>query len=204
MFYKTVIKYRGASGRPYLFRNIICACLLSIFAVSCSGIHEIKSDAGQTRLIANVPFYPQEPDRCGPSVLAEALNFWNADVEPDKIASEVYSKSAKGTLDTDLLFYARKRGFKAQIYEGNIKDLEQKIDSGLPLIVMVDYGFWVYQKAHFMLVVGYGKDFVIANSGRERLKYISKGEFMRTWKRANYDTLLVEPGNEAGKYYHDE
>jgi len=44
------------------------------------------------------------------------------------------------------------------------KVLKKNIDSGYPLIVLVDYGFWAFHSNHFMVVVGYNEDGVIVNS----------------------------------------
>jgi len=49
----------------------------------------------------------------------------------------------------DMGLYAEKKGLKAIQYAGSLEDLKRNIDSNYPLIVLVDYGFWVYQKNHF-------------------------------------------------------
>jgi hypothetical protein len=48
------------------------------------------------------------------------------------------------------------------------KDLKKNIDSGYPLIVLVDYGFWAFHSNHFMVVVGYNENGVIVNSGQKK------------------------------------
>jgi len=145
------------------------------------------------RLIQNVPFFPQEAFQCGPASLAGLLNYWGILVTPEDIASEIYSPSARGTLTIDLILYAGKKGLKASAYKGSIKDIRDKIDSGFPLIVMVDYGFWMVKQNHFMVVLGYDKYFVVAHSGRERLKVISIKDFMKSWERTKFWTLIVTP-----------
>jgi ABC-type bacteriocin/lantibiotic exporter with double-glycine peptidase domain len=149
------------------------------------------------RLIKNVPFFPQETYQCGPASLAGVLNHWGVPVTQEDIASEIYSRSAKGTLNIDMVLYAEKKGLKADSYEGSVKDLKDKIDLGFPIIVLVDYGFWVYQQNHFMVVVGYEEKGIIANSGRERLKTISLKEFIKSWRRKNFWTLWITPQSGA-------
>ncbi len=82
---------------------------------------------------------------------------------------------------------------KAIHYKGSVDDIKNKIDLGYPVIVLVDLGFWVYQQNHFMVVVGYDENGIIANSGRERLKPISLKNFIKSWKKTNFWTLLVTP-----------
>jgi ABC-type bacteriocin/lantibiotic exporter with double-glycine peptidase domain len=173
-------------------------CSLPIFLlllpcfVSCAGVSP-PENAQAFHMIQNVPFYPQEEYQCGPVSLAGVLTYWNINVSPEEIASEIYSKSARGTLNIDMGLYAQKRGLKARQYRGNFEDIKRKIDSGYPLIVLVDEGFLVYQKNHFMVVVGYGGEGILANSGREQHKFIPFKEFLRSWERTKFWTLLITP-----------
>jgi ABC-type bacteriocin/lantibiotic exporter with double-glycine peptidase domain len=145
------------------------------------------------RLIQNVPFYPQEAYQCGPASLAGVLNHWGLPVSPEAIATEIYSQSAKGTLNVDLVYYAQEKGFKAVSYSGSVEDIRKKIDSGFPLIVFVDYGFWVYQQNHFMVIVGYGEQGILVNSGKHPRQFIPYNRLLKTWKRTKFWTLLITP-----------
>jgi ABC-type bacteriocin/lantibiotic exporter with double-glycine peptidase domain len=115
------------------------------------------------------------------------------DVSPEKIASEIYSKSARGTLNIDMVLYAERKGLKARQYRGSLEDIKNKIDSGYPLILLVDEGFLIYQRNHYMVVIGYGEDGIVANSGREQHKLISFKDFLRSWERTKFWTLLITP-----------
>lgn len=145
------------------------------------------------RLIENVPFYSQKADQCGPASLAGILNYWGIPVTPEEISSEIYSRSAKGTLNLDMILYARAKGLKATHYQGDLDDLRGKIDLGYPLIVLVDHGFFVYQQNHFMVVLGYYENGIIANSGKDRLKPFPVKNFLRSWERTKFWTLLITP-----------
>jgi len=166
--------------------------LLLPWIVSCAGVSP-PEDTQASRMIQNVPFYPQEEFQCGPASLAGVLNHWNINVSPEEIASEIYSKSARGTLNIDMGLYAEKRGLKARQYRGSPEDIKNKIDSGYPLILLVDEGFLIYQKNHFMVVIGYGGEGILANSGREQHKFIPVKDFLRSWERTKFWTLLITP-----------
>lgn len=144
-------------------------------------------------IIENVPFYPQETYKCGPASLSTVLNYWGVSVSPKDIAAEIFSESTKGTLNIDMTLYARNIGLEAVQYKGSIKDIRGNIGLGYPIIVMVDYGFWVYQQNHFMVVIGHDKNAVIVRSGRDRLRFIPEEKFVRAWKRTNFWTLLIKP-----------
>ncbi len=181
----------GILKRGFFLRGPFLFGLIYLIAVSCAGPRAEKGSR-ITRIIEGIPFYPQESFQCGPASLAGVLNYWGVSVSPAEIASEIYSKTARGTLDFDLVLYAEKKGLQARAYEGTWQDMKDNIDQGHPLIVLVDYGFWVYEKSHFMVVVGYdGEDGLIANSGKDRETYIRRSSFLGTWERTKFWTLLI-------------
>jgi predicted double-glycine peptidase len=180
----------GLILRPPVCLHILPLILFSLF--SCTGyVHHTESSA--SHIIENVPFYPQQAYQCGPSSLAGVLNFWGVAVSPAEIAADIYSESAKGTLDVDMIFYAERKGLEARQYEGSIDDIKRNVNSCYPMIVLVDYGFWIHQRNHFMVIIGYNENGVIANSGRERLKFISFHNFLSAWRRTKFWTMLVSP-----------
>jgi ABC-type bacteriocin/lantibiotic exporter with double-glycine peptidase domain len=165
--------------------------LLALF--SCAGPSSSSLPTKGARIVEGVPFYPQEEYQCGPASLAGVLNYYGLKVTPAEIAAEIFSRHARGTLDMDMVFYAQKKGLKAEQYSGSFEDLRRSIDSRQPLIVLVDQGFWVYQKSHFMVVVGYDEKGVRVNSGKEEQKFLSQGSLSKTWERAKFWTLKITP-----------
>jgi ABC-type bacteriocin/lantibiotic exporter with double-glycine peptidase domain len=184
---------KGPGNTPW--RKILwIALIMSLLACTASaGFRPSRS----LHLIEDVPFYPQEKFQCGPASLAGVLNYRGIPVSPGDIAGEIYSPSARGTLTLDLAFYAEGKGVRARQYHGSIEDLKKHIDSGNPLIVMVDYGFLVYQINHFMVVVGYDDTHIVVNSGRERYKLLSLKGFLKTWAKTNFWTLELDSPDRA-------
>ncbi|MDO8746263.1 MAG: C39 family peptidase [Thermodesulfovibrionales bacterium] len=172
----------------YLFFIFLIFFLHSCAIVSNGNMPESRYN----RISCDVPFYVQEAYQCGPASLAGVMNYWKIDVTPDDIAKEIYGRSAKGTLNIDMVIYPQKKGLLSEQYSGNMKDLEKNIDSGYPLIVLVDYGFWVFQSNHFMVVVGYDEDGVIVNSGKDKSKFIPEEDFIKTWEKTKFWTLLIK------------
>ncbi|HSR09936.1 MAG TPA: C39 family peptidase [Thermodesulfobacteriota bacterium] len=141
--------------------------------------------------IPGVPFFAQEAYQCGPASLAGVLNFWRVTVSPQEIAADIFSPGARGTLDMDMVFYARKKGLNAAAYRGRWEDLRANIDAGRPLVVLVDEGIWVYERSHFMVVTGYGEDTVTVNSGKIEHAVVPRARFLKTWERAKFWTLRI-------------
>jgi len=175
--------------RILLLYLIIIAAPLLIASCKTFGMKSPPTDA---RIIGNVPFHQQETYQCGPSALAIALNYWNIPVTPEQIAEEIFSKSARGTLNLDMILYAQGKGLYAEQYRGSVESLKTDIDAGFPLIVMVDYGFSLYRQNHFMVVVGYSEHGIIAHTGREKEEGIPWDDFIESWKKTGYWTLLIK------------
>lgn len=176
-------------------RSRVCSCFTLLVFSSlffCAGPSPFP-EAKTARVIEQVPFYPQEMYQCGPASLAGVLNFWGARVSPEGIAEEIYSKSAGGTLTLDMILYAKKMGFDVGQYQGSYDDVHKNVDSGVPLVVMVDTGFWIYQQNHYMIVIGYDEKGVIVHSGRKPHRFLPLKEFLKTWKKTNYWTLRITP-----------
>jgi ABC-type bacteriocin/lantibiotic exporter with double-glycine peptidase domain len=172
--------------------RLLFLSLILLFLSFCAGTPRVEISKGG-QIIKDVPFYPQERYHCGPASLAGILNFWGVPVLPEEIAAEIYSRSAGGTFTLDMILYPEKRGLKGTQYEGSFEDVKKKIDAGYPLIVMVDEGFWIYQKNHFMVVLGYRENGVVVNSGKYQYRFIPLSDFMKSWERSRYWTLLITP-----------
>lgn len=172
--------------------RLLFLSLTLLFLSFCATPLRVEISKGE-RIIGNVPFYPQERYQCGPASLAGILNFWGVTALPEEIAADIYSSSAKGTFTLDIALYPERKGLKSTQYEGNFEDVKKKIDAGYPLIIMVDDGFWIYQKNHFMVVLGYHENGVVVNSGKDQHKFILLSDFLKSWKRTKYWSLLITP-----------
>ena len=148
-------------------------------------------ESSHTRKIENLPFYPQESYQCGPASLAGVLNYWGVAVTPDEVARNIFSASARGTLTIDMVLYAQQKGLSAEQYKGSLENLKQNIDSGLPVVVLVDYGGALYQMNHFMVIIGYNEYGILANSGKDNEKFIPEDDFLKSWEKTNFWTLRI-------------
>jgi hypothetical protein len=179
---------------PHVIRHqlrLFPIIVVTVLVISCATGREIsKSD--KSHIIPGVTFYSQEAYQCGPASLAGVLTFWGIEVDPGEISKEIFSRSARGTLNIDMVLYAQKRGLYALQYTGNMEDLRKNINAGCPVIVLVAYGFSLYEVDHFMVVTGYYDNGVIVNSGREQNKFMDEGDFLKIWGKANYWTLLIK------------
>ncbi|MEK6584387.1 MAG: C39 family peptidase, partial [Nitrospirota bacterium] len=144
--------------------------------------------------VRDVPFYPGEDYQCGPSVLASVLNNLGYDIEPEDISREIYLRNVKGTLNIDMVSFARRfEDITVTEFYGDLTLLRENLSMGYPLIVFVDLGIWSIRKGHYMLVVGYDDSIggVIVYSGAEKDKVVRYKDFMRMWERGGYWALRI-------------
>jgi ABC-type bacteriocin/lantibiotic exporter with double-glycine peptidase domain len=168
-----------------------CRAALTLILISCAPVPAVNSD--RAFIIEGVPFFPQETYQCGPSSLAAVLSYWGVETDPDRIAHEIYSRPARGTLTIDMVRYARQSGLEVTQYSGGWEDLRATVGAGYPLIVLVDLGFSFYQAPHFVVVIGFSDDRVIVNSGTKERLATRQEEFLRTWQKTQFWTLRVRP-----------
>ena len=166
-------------------------------ACARASVDAVRADvgAGHGHLIGGVPFIPQDDYQCGPAALAMVLNYYGAPVGHDEIARELYLPSVRGTLNLDLEFYARRRGFEARAFEGTLDRVRDEIRRGRPLIVFQDLGAPGYPVPHFAVLLGFDDraGVVVLHSGTTAHRILSYEEFTRTWARRRFFTLLVTP-----------
>lgn len=158
----------------------------------------VECDMDRCFQIPSVPFIEQKDDFCGPASLAMVMNFYGANVTQDEIAKEIYSPELKGTLSMELVLYPIKKGFEAEMYNGNLDDLKQKVRAVSPLIVSVKEREDA-DRAHYMVVWGYDdKDKkIFAHTGRKERIAIRYEDFIEMWKRAGFLTVWMYPKGEA-------
>ncbi len=185
---------KGVNGRgrllaPALLLLASCAPLLSGDALS----RQIQRDPARGVYVAGVPFFPQEPERCGPAALAMVMAFQGRPVPPDLIASEIYLPKLKGTLTVDLLIYPRTQGFESRIQQGGFPALLREIRQGNPVIVLLDVGLPLRSLRHYAVVVGYdtGTESLIAHSGRRANMVLPRDLFERQWRASGNWGLVV-------------
>jgi len=168
-----------------------------LFLSSCASQgreHSVFSDHSKEIYRLNVPFVLQQKEGyCGPVALATVLNYWNDDVNQQQIADNIYLPSLKGSLSVDLVHYANKRGFNAELYFGTFQDMKDKMALGYPLIAIL--GDHKNVLGHYIVLVGYD-DFrqqVIIHKEKSAYETMSYKEFLLLWSNMDKLTILIAP-----------
>jgi ABC-type bacteriocin/lantibiotic exporter with double-glycine peptidase domain len=175
---------------------LLAALLATVGCAAPVTLEAVRADvaAGHGHLIAGVPFIPQDEYQCGPASLAMVLQYHGAAIGQEEIAQALYLPSVRGTLNLDLEFYARRRGFEARAFAGTLDAAKAELRRDRPLIVFQDIGL-VRAVPHFAVLLGYDDRArsVVLHSGTEAYRVVPYDEFERTWARRRSWTLLVTP-----------
>lgn len=178
------------------FGRIIPIISLFFLASCSSNLTLSKIDPLNKDLVSlEVPFFPQPAGFCGPAALASVLNYWGGKTTPDEISNAVYLKKLHGTLRFDLTYFARKRGFMARTYRGNLSDLEDRLSKGIPLLTFLNLGTSFFPVGHFLVVTGIAlkAQAVVVHSGSTPNALIPFGKFIKAWEKGAYWTLEITP-----------
>lgn len=151
------------------------------------------SASAQASGIEGVPFVKQESRFCGPASLASVMSYYGRQVDQRVIADAVYCEGLKGSLITDLESHARAKGFQTRLAQGSIEEIKGFTRDGKPVIVLVDMGFWLVSKPHYLVVTGIVEGGITAHTGHKASQTFSDEEFERIWKKKGSVYLLIHP-----------
>lgn len=147
--------------------------------------------AAGTHVLDGVPFLPQEEDSCGPSSLAMVLRYYGREASTAEIVRETRTGGLRGTLITDLAAAARNRGFAAEFVTLDLPGLREMIRSGIPVILLVDLGRWMFSRPHYLVAYGYTGETLVVHSGRDAGRILPVAEIDRQWEKMNRMALVV-------------
>ena len=148
-------------------------------------------------LVANVPFYEQRTDECGPAALAMLLGWSGVEVSPDELVEEVYLPARKGSLQTALVSSARRHGRLATPVRGG-RELLEEIAAGRPVLVLQNLGLSWYRVWHYAVVVGYDLEraTVVLHTGRTPQHEVGITAFQRSWSHSDdWGMVALVPGD---------
>jgi ABC-type bacteriocin/lantibiotic exporter with double-glycine peptidase domain len=157
-----------------------------------------------SRIIQNVPIcYQGNTTTCAQACITSVLNYWGYRANYADIIRETSNADMSvGMTPERIIWYLRRNNLKARSYKGNLDNLKNLVDAGLPTIVVMDEK----QEMHVIVVIGY-------NDYRQLIFYIDSmngdileepySDFARAWSRKrtystqfysveDYSNMLIE------------
>lgn len=190
------------SPRPIRARAVIllayCLACLGCGAGGAGGGGQAFTPPQGSRNVDGAPFYAEDSQQCGPASLAALMSFYGKPQDPGQVARAVYRPGLRGSLNLDLMLYARGQGLCAEWQSGRPQELVSSLDQGRPLLVLVDIGLGPLKKLHYMVVTGYSSRAVRVNSGLRQGLPIAWPDFLASWSRTKYAFLRMGPMEKGG------
>lgn len=161
----------------------------------------ISAVAATGGLWLDVPYIHQEKDGCGSAALAMVLQYWQGKgaalekdrAEPAFIQRELYDPQLHGISALRMEGYVRDSGLDAFTFRGEWTDLRANIAKGRPLIAALKPRM---APAHYVVIAGVSAEdttVLLNDPERGKLVRMERGEFEKSWKRAESWTLLALP-----------
>lgn len=171
------------------------AVFIVLLVWGCSPFKPVQEhvllDADITRL--EVPYVPQSRDNdCGPAALASVLRFYGKEIELEEITEEIYIPALNRTLLADMENFARAQGFETASGRGDVSLIKQAIDSGNPVIVLMETSPGLVRRPHYIVVTGYSPDGFLAHAGIMKDVFVSSEDLDRRWQVMNRLYLVVK------------
>lgn len=144
--------------------------------------------------LADVPFYPQAENECGPASLAMALTASGVAVTPDQLTPSVFTPGRAGSLQTDMITASRRHGRIAYPVH-DLRGIMTEVAAGTPVVIFQNLALSWYPQWHYAVAIGYdlNQKNLILHSGitpRDRMRLTT---FERTWQRGGNWAIAVLP-----------
>lgn len=105
--------------------------------------------------IRGVPLAEVREDWCGPAALAAVLQFHGEKVAAADIAADIMLPGYHGSLNLDLLLWARKHGMDVWAENATEAKLKRAVAGDRPVICLVRRRGRIADRNHFVIVRGY-------------------------------------------------
>jgi len=150
--------------------------------------------------VANVPYIAQREDQdCGAAALAMVLAHWKAVQGLDEVRAACPPIPGRGIEVGALRAFAKKKGLRTYLFDGEFKVFEDELARGRPVLVGMGKRTLGGPVSHFEVVVGYnpGRGLVMTHDPALGTRVNDEAGFREEWKLAAYLTLVVfRPPND--------
>ncbi|WP_158269682.1 cysteine peptidase family C39 domain-containing protein [Desulfonatronum sp. SC1] len=144
-------------------------------------------------IFLDVPFVPQNQENdCGPAALASLLTHRNHALPLATITAEVFTPALGRTLLPDMENYARSLGLSPVTGRGDLDFLEQRINAGDPVVLLLDMGRMTTSQGHYVVLVGHAPEGFLMHSGHEAYRFMAADTLKQRWSRMNNLYLYLE------------
>lgn len=172
-------------------------------APQSASLASLQTNIPRAYEIEQVPFFPQEDYYCGPTTLAEVLNYYGSPVTPEALAPGMFTPDLEGSLQIEMVSSARQHALLAYTEQGTLLQLFSLVSDDIPVIVLQNLGTGWFPYWHYALVTGYDldQDQVILHSGVTERRISSIALFENSWRKGDYWLLAAVPPSKQSDFF---
>lgn len=141
----------------------------------------------------------QESADCAAACLTTVLRYHGSDLTLDEVDAGLKRVRDGGVIPAEIIYFARRQGYRVTLYEGGLNDLRRKVLTGKPLVLLVHDAprparLLARRPGHYLVAVGFDDPDAeaVVHTGHRAFDRLSYGTLQARWKRAGFLTLLVE------------
>ena len=144
---------------------------------------------------AQVPFFPQDINQCGPAALATALGAVGVPIAPEVLGTAVFVPAREGSLQIEMLAAPRRHGHIATRIRPDLISLLREVAAGQTPVVLLNLGLSIQPLWHYAVVVGYDLPAgqILLRSGTVKREVMPLSTFEHTWARSSQWAFVVLP-----------
>ena len=181
--------------------SILATASVLILSAGCAGAgtardfdpSELKRSSAWIA-IKDVPVIRQESSEdCGAAALSMVLTYWKVPTSIDDVLKTCNVAPGRGIMAGELRDFARLKGMKAYLIQGELADLKRELSQGRPVLVGRVKPYRSGALTHYEVVVGLhpGKGLILTIDPANGWRQNSLEDFLGQWGAAGRLTLVV-------------
>ncbi len=167
-------------------------------AVQTAALREHRPpDLAPTVELTGTPFFAQTDYQCGPAALATALAALGDEIDPSRLADEIFLPARTGTLQIEMMSGARRHAAVPTRLPTTLEAVLREVQAGHPVVVLQNLGLSWAPLWHYAVLIGYDipQAEVFLRSGKTRREVMWMRTFEHTWTRAgSWAFVALPPG----------
>ncbi len=179
------------------------AAVIVLSVSGCASVVSLRGFDASDQLpaaieLADVAFYPQTQNQCGPAALATVLHRAGVERTMYQLEADVYVPQRRGSLPLEMLGAARRAGVVPYVLQGDLHALWQEVAAGHPVVVLQNLRWDWLPLWHYAVLVGYDQSAgtVILRSGEVKRLLMSVTDFEQRWRKANHWAFVALPPDQ--------
>jgi len=147
--------------------------------------------------LSQTPFYDQTGYFCGPNALATVLHRTGLDIDPDRLAEQVYLPGRKGSLQLELVAATRAMNRLTVTIEPSLQGILRELEQGYPVLILQNLGVAWLPVWHYAVIIGFdpAEQHFMLRSGNQRRQLFKAHRLLKTWDRADrWGVVVLNPG----------